>query len=142
MRLNKKAISPVIATVLLITIAIVVIVIIFIWARGALKEETTKFEEPISRACDDLNIEITLNGDTLNVVNRGDRVALHSLALKTNSGDLFTCGSIDLSPNQGTNLAVLSCESATSSEIASIIPIVKSDDGQSYNCENNEITSF
>ena len=42
---NKKAVSPMISTVLLIMIAIIIAIIILIWGRGFIKEKLDKSEK-------------------------------------------------------------------------------------------------
>ena len=40
--MNKKAVSPIISTVLLIMIVIILAIIILLWSRGFIKEAITK----------------------------------------------------------------------------------------------------
>lgn len=54
---NKKAISPVIATVLLIAMVIVIGLIVFLWFRGMVEEEKTKFGKNIKLVCSDVEFE-------------------------------------------------------------------------------------
>ena len=147
---NKKGMSPVVATVLLITISIIVIAIIFIWARSAIQEGDLKFGEPIKTACEDLSLDIDLVGNNLAVVNLGNRVALHSVVLKDKSGDLYFCQDLDLSPGEAESFFVTDgCwdkkgefRIGSGDDIESIIPVVETDDGIDYNCEKNEIIVF
>lgn len=59
-RLRKRGISPVIATMLLISIALLLAVIIFLWAKAFLEERIQKDlgggPEPIESFCDEVNI--------------------------------------------------------------------------------------
>ncbi len=64
---DKKAVSPVIATVLLIGITIALAGIVFIWAQGFVKEGAQKRGEPIERACDSVIFEADVS---LNVSNQ------------------------------------------------------------------------
>jgi len=56
--MEKRGISPVIATVLLIAIVLVIALIVFMWFRGLTQEANTKFGgENIELACDDILFE-------------------------------------------------------------------------------------
>ncbi len=69
---NKKALSPIITTVLLIVIALVLASIIFLWAKGFGGEQISKFDQPIVQACDDVKIDAALSGDkAISVLNQG-----------------------------------------------------------------------
>jgi len=72
----KRGVSPVIATVLLVTIVIVLAAIVFIWARGFVKEGIQKRGEPIERACEGVNFEASVvqqtSGYTLEINNRAN----------------------------------------------------------------------
>src|SRR3989344_1008376 len=90
---NKKAISPVIATVLLISIALVLAIIIFIWASSFITEVIQKNDEPVENSCDDIRFRAEAdssanNGDgIIFVVNEGN-VPLYGLEVnvKTRGG--------------------------------------------------------
>ncbi len=81
MRKQKKGISPVIATVLLIAIVIVLALIIFLWARGFVSESVLKEGENIKYACDRVNLEVEYDGETLSVVNAGN-IPVYQLEVK------------------------------------------------------------
>lgn len=51
---NKRGVSPVIATVLLIAMVIIIGLIIFLWFRGFTKEAIIKFEKNIELVCEDV----------------------------------------------------------------------------------------
>ena len=73
MRGNKKrGVSPVVATVLLISIVLVIAAIIFFWARGFVAEEGTKFEKNVRLVCEDISFRAGYSGGYLSVVNQGD----------------------------------------------------------------------
>jgi len=79
--LTKKAVSPIITTILLVLIAIILAIIILVWARGFIKESLTKFDEPIERACDDVNLQVSVSGNELIVINQGD-VPVYKLGMR------------------------------------------------------------
>lgn len=139
---SKKGVSPIVATILLIIIAIVAIAIIFIWARSVIKEGVVKLGEPIENVCNDVSLDASLNVNNLDIVNTGGRVGLEGVALKDNSGDLHVCD-INIPPGGSGSVDVTSCDpSVIGDEVKSIIPILRSDDGETYNCEKNEIKDF
>lgn len=75
--MQKKAISPVITTVLLVLIAIVLAVIIFVWAVAFRGEQITKFsggeEKDIRLSCDSVLFRPELIGTSqIAIVNTGD----------------------------------------------------------------------
>jgi len=82
-RIGKKGVSPVVTTVLLIVLVLIVAMIIFVWAKGWFKEQTQKFNEPIERACEsvDLNVQLSDMMDSLDVINQG-AVPVFKIALK------------------------------------------------------------
>ncbi len=58
MRINKRGLSPVITTVLLILIAVVLAIIILLWARGWIKQAITKDDRPIENVCREVSFEV------------------------------------------------------------------------------------
>jgi len=78
----KKAVSPVVATVLLIAIVVVLALIIFLWFRGFLGETIVKFgDKNIEQSCNDVFLEVSYSSDTLFVSNNGN-VPVYSLNVK------------------------------------------------------------
>ena len=70
---NKKAVSPVIATVLLIAIVVVIAVIIFLWFRGLGRETITKFGgKNIELVCDEVDFEVEYSEGNLYIFNLGN----------------------------------------------------------------------
>jgi len=67
--ISKKGLSPVIATVLLITLAIVLVGIVFLWMRGFVSEQVEKQGKPVDQVCEDVRFEkdIQLYGDSLDL---------------------------------------------------------------------------
>ena len=59
---QKRAIEPVIATVMLIGISIAASSTIFLWMRGFFGEEIMKFDEPIETACQEINFDASISG--------------------------------------------------------------------------------
>lgn len=78
-KLDKKGVSPVVATVILIAIVVVLGMIILLWAMGFFGEKAQKFDEPITKACDSINLEISYSGESLEVLNNDERIPLYKL---------------------------------------------------------------
>lgn len=58
MVLNKRGISPVVATVLLISLAIMLAMIVLLWARGFFTEQIEKNGKNIENVCKEAKIEV------------------------------------------------------------------------------------
>ena len=87
-RIDKKAVSPVIASVLLIGIVVVMSVIIFLWFRGFTQESVTKFDKNIALVCEEVDFQATYSGGKISVSNTGN-VPLYDLKVKISSGGNF-----------------------------------------------------
>ncbi len=73
--MDKKAVSPVVATVLLIAIVIILALIIFLWAfKGFIPEAIQKRGQPIDQACNEVSLEVSYlkNLGELEVINIGN----------------------------------------------------------------------
>jgi len=82
---NKRGLSPVIASVLMMLMVIVLASIVFLWARGFISEQVEKFGTPIEDSCGAVNFEIARYGSELEIVNRGN-INIHSFDIKTTRG--------------------------------------------------------
>jgi flagellin-like protein len=70
--MKKRALSPVIATVLLVAIVVVLALIIFIWASSFIKENVEKFGSSIDLSCDNIDFIADIADKKLGVENRGN----------------------------------------------------------------------
>jgi len=91
--MEKRGISPVIATVLLISITLVLAVIIFVAFSALLKEKATKFDEPIENACGAVSFVAEAFPGTGNVIkisvsNQGNVPIYAIKVLKSGEGSL------------------------------------------------------
>ncbi len=85
---QKKGVSPVVATVLLVVIVIVIGLIIFLWFRSFTDEAITKFEGTnIELVCDDVEFSVNYNSATgsLSISNTGN-VPIYDINLKITEG--------------------------------------------------------
>lgn len=91
-RVDKKGLSPVVASVLLIVFVIVLGLIVFLWARGFIAEQIMKKGQPIDDFCNNVRFDAELIynvGDAaweLQIVNRGD-VDINSFEIKERDVD-------------------------------------------------------
>ena len=104
---NRKGVSPVIATVLLVAMVIVLALIIFLWFKGITKEAVTKFGGTnIEIVCNDVKFASDYSSGILSVSNEGN-VPIYSIELKELSSGSHKTESIkDLSgrwPESGLN---------------------------------------
>ena len=79
---ERKGVSPVIATVLLVAMVIVLALIVFLWFRGLTKEAITKFDGTnVKLVCGDVRFESDYSGGKISLVNTGN-VPIYSFQLK------------------------------------------------------------
>ncbi|MCK4996814.1 hypothetical protein KAS08_00790 [Candidatus Pacearchaeota archaeon] len=69
---NKRGISPVIASVLMILMVVVLSGMVFLWARGFISEQVEKFGKPIDEQCSAIRFNAVKVGNKLEIVNRGN----------------------------------------------------------------------
>ena len=139
--MNKKGISPVIATVLLIAIVVVLALIIFLWARGFVSETIIKEGQNVKYACEDVVLEAEYDGYYLDIVNSGN-VPVYQLDVKgvidgekeTLEDDEFNYG---LSIGQSASLDLSFYEEYDSLEIYPVLLGDASSSKKSSICENS-----
>ena len=69
-RQRKRGLSPVVATVLLISMVVAIAVIVFLWFRGMVEEPITKFEgKNIELVCDDVDFDAGYSNGFLDISN-------------------------------------------------------------------------
>jgi flagellin-like protein len=70
---SEKGLSPVIATVLLVTLTVVIALIVFLWIRGMTQETITKFgDQNIQLVCGQVSFDASYDQDTLYISNPGN----------------------------------------------------------------------
>tara|TARA_Y100000296_G_scaffold67883_1_gene80834 strand:- start:1189 stop:1659 length:471 start_codon:yes stop_codon:yes gene_type:complete len=103
--LNKRGVSPVIATVLLIGLVMVITLIVFLWFKGLTQEAIVKFDKNVELVCDEVKFEADYSNGILSVSNIGN-VPIYGIKVKiAESGNYETKALKDLSewPNSGLN---------------------------------------
>jgi flagellin-like protein len=142
---DKKGLSPVIATVLLIAMVIVLALIIFLWFRGMAQEAITKFDNKnVELVCADTNFEASYSGGTLLIQNNG-QVPIYAMKIRKEGGGSHSTKNIEESegwPSKGLNpgrtySGSVAKEGATEFLLIPVL-IGKNDEGvkKTYVCDN------
>lgn len=139
--IEKKGVSPVIATVILIGIVLTIAVIVFVWIKGMREDVITKFGDAnIQQACRDTSFdaEYTSSDEELSVANNGN-VAIYRMSVKVFSdGSYETVSLSDFeSLNPGATYVGELTEASDAEKII-LIPVLlgTSENGQeAYVCE-------
>ena len=69
---KKKALSPVIATILLIAIVMVIALILFVWFRGMVGDYGEKFGKNIQLSCGEVAMDASYSGANVYISNTGN----------------------------------------------------------------------
>jgi len=141
--MNKKGLSPVIATVLLIVLVIIIALIIFLWARSFVGEAVQKQGASAEQKCGEISLDVLVSGGDLYVTNTGS-VPVYSLKVKINSGgseSVETLEKVNLAGGQsGTYPGISGIDSADS---VKVVPVVmgetKDSVKQEFICEKISI---
>jgi flagellin-like protein len=81
--MGKRGLSPVVATSLLILLVLIAAGIIFVWMKGFMSEQITKFDKPAEDVCSEIEFDVQLNSiSDLEVANRGN-MPISSLEVKS-----------------------------------------------------------
>lgn len=80
-KIKKRALSPVVTTILLVALVVVIALIIFLWFKGMVQEGVTKFGKNIKLVCDDVEFEASYSDGFLSVLNNGN-VPIFRIKLK------------------------------------------------------------
>ena len=79
--MNRKALSPVIATILLVSIALVLALIIFLWAKSFVGDAIEKDGQAVELVCEDVNFKAEAYGTKLYIENIGN-VPLYGVEIR------------------------------------------------------------
>jgi flagellin-like protein len=144
--MKKKALSPVITTILLILLAIVLASIILLWARGWVKETPLKFdstlneERPIQEICNKVLLQPIVSDQTV-IVNNVGSIPVHKIELIVSYGGSSVRREYEVTLNAGDSVSIVSSIELTSDKKVEIVPVLlgkmKSGELSSYSCLNN-----
>jgi flagellin-like protein len=130
---NKKGISPVVATVVLISVVIFFMVIIAIWYFASVVEQTTKAGNSIEDSCSRVVISLSKTSSNIRITNTGNVpvVGIHIIDDTKKGSNCFTSSAV-------VEGATGTCSFSGTPEKA--YPILKDDKGKSYICFKREIS--
>jgi len=141
--MKNKGVSPVVATVLLISMVIIIALIIFFWIRGFTQEAVVKFDKNIELVCSDVEFEASYSDGFLYISNLGN-IPIFSMKAKTYvEGSHSTITLSDDWPETGLNQGgVYSAGfSVGDGEKIALIPVLigSSENGeQTFTCEEGQ----
>lgn len=103
---NKKGVSPVIATILLVGMVVVIGLIIFSWLSSFTEENITKFDKNAASVCEEIKFEVGYSEGKLLISNTGN-IPIYEMSVKISEPGSFKTENInDLSsawPDSGLN---------------------------------------
>ena len=139
--MNKRGISPVIATVLLIAMVIVIGLIVFLWFRGIVQEEGTKFGKNVKLVCADVKFDASYSDSTgiLSIVNTG-RPPIYRMKMKISKEGSHSTKEIEgdwpaLGLNQGGAFSENINSEISGANKITLIPVLMSKEKKAYVCE-------
>ena len=104
---ERRGLSPIIATVLLVSMAIVLSLIVFLWAKGFIAEKTQKDlgrgPEPIENFCDkiDFSADAVRDDDEVCINNNGNIPIYGAEVRKIGLGSVKNVGVLDTTLTKG-----------------------------------------
>ncbi len=139
--MKTKALSPVIATVLLIAIVIVIGLIVFLWFRNISEEAITKFDGTnVKLVCEDVLFEATYSDPTIYISNTGNVPIYKMKAQLSGTGEHSTefIGADGTWPEIGLGQGAVYSGQVTSADEILLIPVLlgSSDTGdKTHTCD-------
>jgi flagellin-like protein len=136
--MEKKGISPVIATLLLVAVVISLSSIVFIWARGFIGEAIQKNDMPAEQACEGISLSASYyaSDGRLQISNNGD-VSVSKLGVSVESGGEFSEEEKDTKVLAGDSVEIVIASGGTNVEVVPWILGEKSGNIRDYyKCEN------
>lgn len=137
--MNKKGISPVIATVLLVSIVIVLALIIFLWATKFIQEAIEKQGKPADQACGEVDLSASVAAGQLYLTNNGN-IPIFKIEKLEKTGGRVDKETVQVDLNIGQTKSDININPAAD-EIR-IIPIIlgETESGnQEYTCKDNPV---
>lgn len=139
--MKKKGVSPVIATVLLISMVVVLAMIVILWFTSLTQEAITKFDnQNIEIVCREVKFDASYSGGVLTIVNTGS-VPIKELKMKAESAGGYDTTSIDLGSGLSPGRTLSKEIDTDEADTITIIPVLlgQSEKGLStYMCKEGE----
>ncbi len=137
-KMNERGISPVIATVLLVSMAVVLALIVLFWARGFISEEIQKRGEPIQNSCEEIDFVAEISDFNLKVINKGN-VAIYGIEVKKKDfGSISNLDNQDKQIPPGETSEEISITGLSSGDNVIVVPKIlgeKDDKKISFTCD-------
>lgn len=135
---DKRAIAPVITTILLVLIVLVLASIVILWGVSFIPEALAKFEAPIEQACDDISFSADVSGSEISVSNLGS-IPIYKFSVREEGqkkSEIKTTGETKLGVGGAATLDITLSSGFTGQ--LTIIPIIlgETEDGkiQQFSC--------
>ncbi len=124
---RKRAVSPIVTTVLLVLIVLVLAMIILLWGMSFVPEALTKFDKPIETSCNDVRFtaDYDSSGEQVLVVNTGN-VPIYKFGVKLESASKAETQAfvVNLAPGATNNLQNINTAGLDSGDEIAVIPIL------------------
>jgi len=144
---DKKALSPIVTTVLLVLLAIVLATIVLLWARGFIKEPVSKFspslgeDRPIAEVCGESGVQASISGNQIQVTNI-QSVPIYKLGIRITGQGESTLNYAEVNLTAGGSVLVNPGADITAgTPKVEVIPVLlgvgEKGDYKEYNCLNN-----
>jgi hypothetical protein len=138
---NRKGVSPVVISVLLVLLAVALASIVFLWGKSFVTEKIVKFSEPIEFSCEDIvfDAEAVASEGKIHVVNRGN-IPLYGIEVrKKGFGSVENVGVFDTQSVTVGDTGSIDVTGLTSGDTIVVVPIVLGESGdvkKSYVCSD------
>ncbi len=142
---NKRGLSPVIATVLLVLIVVILGSVIYLWARSFVTEKVEKFGEPIENSCTDISFKAEIYEGKIHIANEGSIPLFGVEVKKKGIGSSSALGSFEKTIKAGQSEAILIPNSVKLNvgDTAVITPVIVGESDKmkkTYPCSAKEIS--
>ena len=137
---EKRGLSPVIATVLLVSITLVLAVIIFFWARTFIGENVEKQGDVIAQLCDEVNFKADAYNGKIDIENVGN-IPLNGVEIRKKGGlgDISQAETVPSSLTAGQTASFTLNSGISDGDEIIVVPILlgeTSTETKSYVCED------
>jgi flagellin-like protein len=139
---NKRGLSPVIATVLLISLVIIIAALIFLWASGIIKEVIMKQERDVSQVCGEVSLDISLSAGQLSISNNAN-VPIHRFKFRNigaGTEEYVTIEGEDQGLPVGASTTLIVDSSYTKIRVIPVLLGEVETEKKEYDCNDNAIT--
>lgn len=141
-KINKKAISPVITTMLLIAIVIILAIIIFLWARSFIGEAVEKqiagVKKTADKFCLEVNFKAFVSDNELYIINKGN-IPIYEINVKRTSTGTSIIENYTIDLDAGATSDAISFNAAPGEKVT-IIPVLLGKAGnqkKKYTCPDS-----